>query len=116
MSSYARLIELAARHERPVIGHDVTVAITSRPMLLGRGVTATGVVDEAVAPPRRISCDECTMRASSACGDCVVTFICGREPDDAVIIDAAEERALRLLAGAGLVPGLRHARTVGDVW
>jgi hypothetical protein len=112
MSSYARLVELAAHHERRVIGEDVSVVLTSRAAL------ARGGTDEALeaAAPRRISCDECTMQASSACADCVVTFICGREPDDAVIIDAAEERALRLLAGAGLVPGLRHARTVGDVW
>jgi hypothetical protein len=37
-----------------------------------------------------------------------VTFICGREPDDAVVIDVAEERALRLLGRSGLVPPLRH--------
>jgi hypothetical protein len=57
-----------------------------------------------------ITCDDCSARDSGACTDCVVTFICGREPDDAVIIDADEERAVRLLAGAGLVPELRHRR------
>ena len=57
-----------------------------------------------------ISCDECTMQGTSACDDCVVTFLCGREPDEAVIIDAAEVRAVRLLAAAGLVPDLRHTR------
>jgi hypothetical protein len=57
-----------------------------------------------------ISCEDCVARESDACSDCVVTFICGREPDDAVIIDAEEERAVRLLARAGLVPGLRHER------
>lgn len=57
-----------------------------------------------------ISCDDCAGQGTDACTDCVVTFICGREPDDAVIIDAREERAVRLLAGAGLVPGLRHQR------
>jgi hypothetical protein len=55
-----------------------------------------------------ISCDECTMRDTSACDGCVVTFICDREPDDAIVIDAAEERALRLLGRSGLVPPLRH--------
>lgn len=55
-----------------------------------------------------ISCGECTMRATPACNDCVVTFLCEREPDDAVTIDLAEERAVRLLAAAGLVPRLRH--------
>jgi hypothetical protein len=38
----------------------------------------------------------------------VVTFICDRAPDDAVVFDAAEERALRLLGRVGLVPPLRH--------
>ena len=57
-----------------------------------------------------ISCDECTMQGTPACDDCVVTFICGREPDDALIVDAAEERAVRLLGRSGLVPLLRHER------
>lgn len=60
-----------------------------------------------------ISCDDCRMQATSACHDCVVTFICDRDPHDAVVIDVAEARALRVLASAGLVPGLRHARRSG---
>lgn len=60
-----------------------------------------------------ISCDECTMQHTSACGDCVVTFICGRDPDEAVVIDAAEAKAVRMLATAGLVPALRHRRRTG---
>jgi hypothetical protein len=62
-----------------------------------------------------ISCEDCTMRATPACDDCVVTFLCDREPDDAVTIDLAEERAVRLLADVGLVPRLRHdARRSGS--
>ena len=57
-----------------------------------------------------ISCGDCSIQGSAACDDCVVSFICGRQPDDAVIIDAEEERAVRLLAHAGLVPALRHQR------
>jgi len=64
-------------------------------------------------PPLTISCDECVMQHSSACDDCVVTFICDREPGDAVVIDAAEARAVRLLAQAGLVPRLRHSLRTG---
>lgn len=60
-----------------------------------------------------ISCDDCAAQDTEACADCVVTFICGRQPDDAVIIDADEARAVRLLAGAGLVPTLRHRRRSG---
>jgi hypothetical protein len=56
----------------------------------------------------RIDCDECRMQATDACADCVVTFIVGREPGDAVVIDVVEARAVRLLARAGLVPELRH--------
>lgn len=56
-----------------------------------------------------ISCDDCSLHATDACDDCLVSFVLAREPDDAVIIDAAEARALRLLAGHGLVPQLRYA-------
>lgn len=61
----------------------------------------------------RIACDECQKQGTDACTDCVVSYICSREPDDAVIIDVAEARAIRLLAGAGLVPELRHTRRAG---
>jgi hypothetical protein len=61
----------------------------------------------------RIDCDECRMQHTSAGDDCVVTFIIGREPGDALVIDAEEERAVRLLADAGLLPGLRHQRRAG---
>jgi len=55
-----------------------------------------------------ISCDDCVMQDTPACDDCVVTFICGREPGEAVVIDVAEARAVRLLGDAGLVPPLRR--------
>lgn len=48
------------------------------------------------------------MKATEACQDCVVTFLCDREPGEAVIIDVEEARALRVLGKAGLVPRLRH--------
>ena len=60
-----------------------------------------------------ISCDECVMQNTDACGDCIVTFLCERDPDDAVVFDADEERALRMLNGAGLVPKVRHRRRAG---
>jgi hypothetical protein len=55
-----------------------------------------------------IDCFECVMRATDACDDCVVTFVMDREPGEALVIDADEERAVRMLARAGLVPRLRH--------
>jgi hypothetical protein len=55
-----------------------------------------------------IDCSRCIVRETVACADCIVTFVVGREPGEALVIDAEEERAVRLLAGAGLVPRLRH--------
>lgn len=68
------------------------------------------------APQRqslRIDCDECAMQHTPTCDDCLVTFICSRTADDAVVVDVAEVRALRLLSNAGLVPELRHVRKTG---
>jgi hypothetical protein len=58
--------------------------------------------------PLIIDCDTCVARDTAACDDCVVTFLCSREPGEAVVIDVAEARALRMLGDAGLVPHLRH--------
>ncbi len=62
-----------------------------------------------------ISCDSCVMQHTSACTDCVVTFLCdaAHEPAGvAVVFDIAEQRAVRLLASAGLVPTLRHREAI----
>jgi hypothetical protein len=59
-----------------------------------------------------IDCDECVLQGTDACDDCLVTFLCQRAPDEAVVIDVAEARAVRLLGQAGLVPALRHRRRV----
>jgi hypothetical protein len=56
-----------------------------------------------------IDCRDCVMRRTSACADCVVTFVC--DGDAALVLDLAEARAVRLLAAAGLVSPLRHALT-----
>ena len=55
-----------------------------------------------------IDCSDCVMNSTSECEDCMVSFLVNREPGDAVVIDVAEERAVRMLARAGLVPELRH--------
>lgn len=55
-----------------------------------------------------IDCDICVMQRTSACTDCVVSFIVGREPGDALVIDVEAARSLRALADGGLVPALRH--------
>jgi hypothetical protein len=61
----------------------------------------------------RIDCDECRMQHTAACDDCVVTFVVNREPGYAIVIDADEQRAVRLFAEAGLLPELRHERRAG---
>ena len=61
----------------------------------------------------RIDCDECVMQGTEVCDDCVVTYLTRRERDEAIVLDLDEERALRRLAGAGLVPGLRHVARGG---
>ena len=58
-----------------------------------------------------VDCEECCMRDTEVCADCVVTFVVSREPGEALVIDADAERAVRLMARAGLVPELRHAVT-----
>jgi hypothetical protein len=57
---------------------------------------------------RIIDCDQCVMQDTAVCEDCVVTFVLSREPGDALVIDADEERAIRAMQHAGLVPALRH--------
>jgi hypothetical protein len=52
-----------------------------------------------------IDCDSCRVRGP-ACGDCVVTVLLGR-PGQAPDLDAAEQRAIGVLAAGGLVPPLR---------
>lgn len=50
-----------------------------------------------------LDCNTCAMKDTDACKDCIVTYILQR-PDGAVVYDAAEERALRTMARAGLLP------------
>jgi hypothetical protein len=51
-----------------------------------------------------IDCQECAMRETDACEDCVVTFLLASGP---VELSEAEVTALGNLAGEGLVPKLR---------
>jgi hypothetical protein len=60
-----------------------------------------------------ISCDDCVMHGTSACDDCIVSFVINREPHTAVVVDADAARDLRLLSQGGLVPGSRHRSRAG---
>ena len=51
-----------------------------------------------------IDCDTCAVRGP-ACGDCVVTVLLGAPPAGVgVELDGAEQAAIAVLAGSGLVP------------
>jgi hypothetical protein len=67
----------------------------------------TGTDADATNNEVTISCETCVMRQTDACQDCLVTFFCDRD-DDVVVMDLSEQRAVRLLNAAGLVPRLRH--------
>jgi hypothetical protein len=61
----------------------------------------------------RIDCGDCVHQSTPTCDECVVSYLLSREPEDAIVIDAEEARAMRMLERAGLVPALRHERRVG---
>jgi hypothetical protein len=54
----------------------------------------------------RLDCGSCAIRESEHCEDCVVSALV-EPPQGAVVLDVEEERALRALARAGLIPGRR---------
>ena len=59
-----------------------------------------------------ISCDSCALQASTACADCLVTFVLDQSADatapPSMDFTDVELHALALLDAAGLVPSLRH--------
>jgi hypothetical protein len=60
-----------------------------------------------------ISCDTCVRRHSDWCRDCVVSAMSGHgDSTEAVVLDLAEERAVRLLAAAGMIPALQHREAI----
>ncbi len=59
-----------------------------------------------------VDCNECSMQGTDACNDCVVSFILDRR-DGAIVFDAAEERAIRAMTTAGLLPLLRWDKKTG---
>jgi hypothetical protein len=71
--------------------------------------------DARTTPPGRragivIICDECVKQCTPTCDDCVVTYVL-RADDEApapLTLDVAEERVVRLLEQAGLIPALKY--------
>ena len=59
-----------------------------------------------------ISCDDCSMQCSSACADCVVTFLLRDDNDvatehDTLVLNLEQARVVRMFGAAGLVPDLK---------
>ncbi len=63
--------------------------------------------------PIAVSCEECSLENTSACDDCVVSFLLGPPASEAVVVDVMEARAMRLLQKAGLIPELRFEKRAG---
>ncbi len=62
-------------------------------------------------PALSIECDACLMQHSDHCRDCIVSALVDPIPRKvALVVDADEERALRELASAGLIPEIRMRR------
>lgn len=59
-----------------------------------------------------LDCGDCAMSDTDACEDCVVTCLLDR-PLGAIVFDVDEERALRSMSRAGLVPEIRYKRRTG---
>lgn len=58
-------------------------------------------------PTLVIDCAVCTARASDRCDDCLVTHLVGHEEGSPVELDVDEQKAVEMLADAGLVPRSR---------
>jgi hypothetical protein len=62
-------------------------------------------------PTLRIECEACVMQHSDHCRDCIVSALVEPSPRRvALVADADEERALRELASAGLIPEIKMRR------
>jgi hypothetical protein len=86
---------------------------TSRVTDISAALSGSTDADTDVEAAVTIDCDCCELRNTNACDDCVVSFLLEREPEDAVVIDADEARAMRMLERAGLVPTLRFSSRAG---
>jgi hypothetical protein len=100
-----------SRDTAKVIEFSDVTALHGEPMLFAP--TDMEPIGLPAAGDLTIDCDCCTLRDTAACDDCVVSFLLEREPDDAVVIDADEARAMRMLERAGLVPTLRFSTQAG---
>jgi hypothetical protein len=68
-------------------------------------------MDELGREPLVISCGDCAMRCTTACQECVVTFLLD-PPEAALELDGDQARVVHLLANAGMIPELRYREAV----
>ena len=64
-----------------------------------------------------ISCDDCSLQCTSACADCVVTYVLSvderaetthdHDVQEGLVLDCEQARVVRMLGSAGLVPDLK---------
>ena len=63
-----------------------------------------------------VDCRTCVMKDTVTCSDCIVTYICNREPEEAVVISIEEWRSIRSFNKAGLLPELQHAQRENSMY
>lgn len=59
-----------------------------------------------------LDCSDCAMQGTTACDDCVVSYVLDGA-EGALVFDVEQERALRSMSDAGLVPDIRFRRRSG---
>lgn len=59
-----------------------------------------------------LDCSDCAMQGTTACEDCVVSYVLDGSKG-ALVFDVEQERALRSMSGAGLLPEVRYRRRTG---
>ena len=60
-----------------------------------------------------IDCEVCVRRYSDECDDCVVSYLVDHDPATPVVFGRQEQKAVDLLADAGLIPRSRFERDHG---
>ena len=81
---------------------------------LGSNARPTRPARPDTRPSIVIACDDCAMQCTPTCHDCVVSYVLRveDEPPESLTLDAAEERVVRLLAEAGMIPALKYRSAV----
>ncbi|MBW4030543.1 MAG: hypothetical protein HIU57_07695 [Acidobacteria bacterium] len=60
-----------------------------------------------------ISCTDCVRRFTPDCGDCLVTFVLGDEPEELTLSPELADAA-GLLSSHGMIPRLKFRRVASE--